>query len=223
MFSFIPVAVIFADLIAYTYRASQLLGERVVPGSLAIYGGVAYAVVVGLLSGATHVWKRWARTVPLSRAELRRVYRAPLADCEFWRKPRYAALLATELPAVTAQRAAEPRAPNDFVLAITQLAAQLDGAMRDVCAQSEEAARHLSERDTQAPRKQFTNEGLGPHRERTDQCANRTNEQATGLGSRRVRKNQRQNAVGMSPNQVLRDHAAKRPSNDMRSLDPLVV
>ena len=140
-------------IITFAITSDRWAHELIPPSWLkgATVGGCVAAY--GLFMGGFLYARRWAKTRGLSGQDGARLALAPTANLALWRKPKYAALLEASGPASAALRAAEPQSADEYLRAIGDLAAALNGPVRALGSEALAAARHavgaLSELDAE--------------------------------------------------------------------------
>jgi serine/threonine-protein kinase len=104
---------------------------------------VGCAAWLGLPIISNSIFHRWGLARGLTHTERMMVLGAPSWKLDFWRKPKFAALLLPPSGRVAIARPAEPRSPDEYAQAIRDLVGQLPSGTQATVSEAADAARQL--------------------------------------------------------------------------------
>jgi len=138
-FAGVPVAIA-----ATLYFMELALNHTLDADRLGVPMMIGYLAWMGMPIASAVILHRWGRARGLTYTERMMIQGAPSWKLDFWRKPKFAALL---LPppgrAVAARVSAEPRSPDEYAQAIRDLVGQLPSGTQATVSEAAEAARQL--------------------------------------------------------------------------------
>ena len=106
--------------------------------------GIAIALLcIGLVALPALRFLRWGKAKGLSYSELNLLFETPTWRLDFWRKPKFAALLLPPPGRSVAAHPAEPRSPVEYAQAIRDLVGQLPSGTQATVSEAADAARQL--------------------------------------------------------------------------------
>ena len=112
-------------------------------GRLVMLAGIPALVMGGLQWWALLGVRRLGRAHGLTDLEAQKLLKTSTALFDFWRKPKYAALLLPPPVRATATSAAEPRSPEEHAQAIRDLVGQLPSGAQALVSEAAEASRQV--------------------------------------------------------------------------------
>ena len=110
---------------------------------VAVTGIAVGLLLTGLVALPSLQLHQWGKAKGLSYSERMLVLDAASWKLDFWRKPKYAALLLPPPGRAVAARPAEPRSPDEYAQAIRDLVGQLPSGTQATVSEGADAARQL--------------------------------------------------------------------------------
>jgi len=125
------------------YVLAWMLYRPIEAEQLAVPVAIAYIALMGPLAIASIPFHRWARSKGLGFHERTVVAQSPTWKLDFWRKPKFAALLLPPPGRAITARPAEPRSPDEYARAIRDLVGQLPSGLQVTVSEAADAVSQL--------------------------------------------------------------------------------